>query len=58
MAEKVRRGLPAQVEEGERGDELERERLGVSLRVSQQRGHLWLQTEESQAWVSANARGA
>jgi len=36
VAEKVRRGLPAQVEEGERGDELERERLGVSLRVSQQ----------------------
>jgi hypothetical protein len=58
VAEKVRRGLPALLEECERGDELEREGRGVSPRVSQQRGHLWLQTEESQAWVSANARGA
>ena len=28
-----------------------------SPRVSQQRGQLWLQTEESPAWVSAKARG-
>jgi hypothetical protein len=58
VAEKVRRGLPELLEECERGDELEREDRGVSPRVSQQRGQLWLQTEESPAWVSANARGA
>jgi hypothetical protein len=29
-----------------------------SPRVSQQRGQLWLQTEESPAWVSAKARRA
>jgi hypothetical protein len=37
VAEKVRRGLPTQLDECERGDELEREGRGVSPRVSQQR---------------------
>jgi hypothetical protein len=58
VAEKVRRGLPARLDECDRGEELEREGQGVSSRVSQQRGQLWLQTEESPAWVSAIARGA
>jgi hypothetical protein len=59
VAEKVRRGLPALLEECERGDELEREGRGVSpQRASQQRGHRWLHTEESPAWVSAKARRA
>jgi hypothetical protein len=58
VSEKVRRGLPARLEECERGGELEREGRGVSPRVSQQRGQRWLRTAESPAWVSANARGA
>ena len=57
MAEKVRRGLPALLEECDLGDELDREGRGVSPRVSHQRGQLWLQTKESQEWVSANTWG-
>jgi hypothetical protein len=58
VAEKVRQGLPALLEECEQGDETEREGRGISPRVSHQRGQRWLQTEESLAWVSANAHGA
>jgi hypothetical protein len=58
VAEKVRRGLPEQLDESDRGEELEREGRGCSPRESQQQGQLWLQTEESPAWVSAKARGS
>jgi hypothetical protein len=58
VAEKVRQGLPARLDECERGDELEPEGRGVSPRVSQERGQRWLHTGESLAWVSAKARGA
>jgi hypothetical protein len=58
VAEKVRRGLPALLEECDLGDELDREGRGVSPRVSQQRGQLWLQTKESPTWVIVNARGS
>jgi hypothetical protein len=58
VAEKVRRGVPAMLEECERGDELEREGRGVSPRVSQQLGQLWLHTRESLLWVRAKARGS
>jgi hypothetical protein len=58
VAETVRRGLPSLLDEPDRGEELEREGRGVSPRESQQRGQWWLQTEESQAWVNAKARGA
>jgi hypothetical protein len=58
VVEKVRRGLPARLDEGERGDELEREGRKVSPRVSQQQGQRWLHTGKSPAWVSVQARGA
>ncbi len=45
------------LDECEQGDELDYQGLGVSPRVYQQRGHLWLHTRESLVWVRAKARG-
>ena len=45
------------LDECEQGDELDCQGLGVSPRVYQQQGHLWLHTRESLVWVRAKARG-
>jgi len=55
IAEKVRRGLPERLDERDRWEELDRKGGGVTQRVSQQRGHQWLQTGESAARTTAKA---